>query len=146
MTLTDIIMLDGMTVTTEQVASTETVKTIKEHLLAAQAKNVAWPKIVLAGYKFYPAPFTGKNAGAVYVKEKATGTYIGKVLDNKFYPIYGLHPEASKTIDSILNDLGAAIKVQGRKTGMCCICGRTLFNGNSIAAMIGPICAEKYGF
>jgi hypothetical protein len=31
----------------------------------------------------------------------------------------------------------------GRKTGLCCICGRSLDDEKSIEAGIGPVCAKK---
>lgn len=31
----------------------------------------------------------------------------------------------------------------GRKTGLCCVCGRTLDDEESIKAGIGPVCAKK---
>lgn len=34
----------------------------------------------------------------------------------------------------------------GRLYGVCCICGRTLTNEESIAAGIGPICSGKQGW
>lgn len=36
-----------------------------------------------------------------------------------------------------------ALKSIGIATGRCCVCGRTLTDENSIAAGIGPVCAEK---
>ena len=32
----------------------------------------------------------------------------------------------------------------GKKFGVCCMCGRTLTNTDSIEAGIGPICADKF--
>lgn len=32
----------------------------------------------------------------------------------------------------------------GRRTGTCCVCGRTLTNQDSIEAGIGPICSSKF--
>jgi hypothetical protein len=34
----------------------------------------------------------------------------------------------------------------GRATGNCSCCGRELTDPASIAAGIGPVCAEKYGW
>jgi len=39
----------------------------------------------------------------------------------------------------------ATVKLTARRTSHCGICGLTLENPESIAAGIGPICAEKYG-
>lgn len=37
------------------------------------------------------------------------------------------------------------MEVYGRRTGNCCLCGKTLTNEGSIEAGIGPICAGKWG-
>lgn len=36
-------------------------------------------------------------------------------------------------------------KKYGQETGVCCVCGRTLTNENSIAEGIGPWCSGKFG-
>lgn len=43
-------------------------------------------------------------------------------------------------------DPKAEIKVQGLRTGECCVCGRELSDPASIAAGIGPVCASRFGF
>lgn len=35
-------------------------------------------------------------------------------------------------------------KAFGRETGVCCVCGRTLTDPDSIAAGIGPVCATRF--
>jgi hypothetical protein len=37
-----------------------------------------------------------------------------------------------------------AVQEIGRATGRCCVCSRTLTNEDSIAAGIGPVCAERF--
>lgn len=125
---------------------TGAIKTIKDRLAQAARKGVTYPRIVLHGYKFTLAPVTGRNVGAVYVKEKASGAYMGKVLDNKFYPAFDFTAGKPTKVQEILDDFESAVLQHAELFGTCCCCGRTLTNGSSIAAMIGPICAEKYGF
>ena len=120
-------------------------KTIKEHLLFAQSKGVKYPRLVFGNYKFTLAPITGKNAGAVYVKNKS-GEYLGKVIGLDFFPAIGVHPAAIYGIAKWVANPLAAATIHGQQTGTCCCCGRELTAESSINAMIGPICAEKYGF
>lgn len=120
-------------------------KTIKEHLLFAQSKGVKYPRLVFGNYKFTLAPLTGKNAGAVYVKNKS-GAYLGKVIGFDFFPAIGVHPDATHGIAKWVADPLAAATIHGQQRGTCCCCGRELTAESSINAMIGPICAERYGF
>jgi hypothetical protein len=46
----------------------------------------------------------------------------------------------------IAADPKAAAIAYGKLTGTCCLCGRKLENENSVAAGIGPICAQKEGW
>ena len=119
------------------------MKTLKEHMLIAKAGRRLSPKITIAGYTFKLAPDHGRNPGAIYVTYSLTGDYLGMVKDNRFSCINQKHFHA---VTSILDNPQEAVEVHGQQTGNCCICGRTLFNKDSIAAMIGPICAEKWGF
>lgn len=119
------------------------MKTLKEHMLIAKAGGRLSPKITIAGYTFKLAPDHGRNPGVIYVTTGPANDYLGMVKDNKFSCINQKHQFA---VTSILDDPQQAVEVHGQQTGMCCICGRTLFNKDSIAAMIGPICAEKWGF
>lgn len=50
-----------------------------------------------------------------------------------------------ETLTEINNDPDSAMKVQGQRTGRCCMCGRELTNAVSRARGIGPICAGKFG-
>lgn len=50
--------------------------------------------------------------------------------------VYELRPEHMLTLEQA-REFGALY-------GTCCVCGRTLTNEESIAAGIGPICAEKF--
>lgn len=58
--------------------------------------------------------------------------------------------DAPASVTAVLIEFNAnpqeAVKVQGKRTGNCCCCGRTLTNPASIEAGIGPICAGRWGF
>lgn len=69
------------------------------------------------------------------------GTFGG---DGQFRPT----KECTEKMIATLRDVEArgieAVKDIGRLTGVCCVCGRTLTNEESIADGIGPVCAGKW--
>lgn len=110
----------------------------------AVSKGVMFPRIRIERFTFTPS----KYPETMYVKHTETKTYLGKVIGSTFIPNsrWGITVEERDDINKILaTPLEEAIRVHGQQTGQCCFCGRTLLNGLSIAASIGPICAEKYG-
>jgi hypothetical protein len=120
---------------------------------AARANQIKRPKLRLAGFEFSCAPATGKNPGAVYVKDGAE--YIGKIetkqddlerTQSKFFATRECGAERrSKVVEVASDPMGAAV-AYGRRTGQCACCGRLLTVGVSIDRGIGPICAERYGW
>jgi hypothetical protein len=86
------------------------------------------------------APDTGRNPGALYVKG-ADGTYHGKLVNAEYLGNHGVM-DALSTIAA--DPLGAAV-TYGRTTGNCSCCGRKLTDPRSVAAAVGPICAERFG-
>lgn len=122
-------------------------KTIYQHLTQAKENGLLYPSITIDKFTFTLAPATGANYGCVYVKIKPTKQYLGKIgTDNRFYPVRETREEDCYKIAAIRDDLHGAMKVHGQKTGRCSCCGRLLTAESSINAMIGPICAEKFGF
>lgn len=100
------------------------------------------PAINVGKYRFSPAPSTGKNPGAIYVKED--GQYLGKMLGGKF--LARCTQESMNAVLGIAADpLGKAIE-HGKLTGRCAICNRKLTDEDSTDRGIGPICAEKFGW
>lgn len=122
--------------------------TISQHLQLARENKITNPRLQFGPYLFKLAKASSANPGCVYVTLKETGNYLGKILANgtDWAPIRGIHPDCNAGIVKAMADPLEAAKVHGQRTGTCCVCGRTLFAGVSIAAMIGPICSEKYGF
>lgn len=91
------------------------------------------------------AKATSINAGAIYVKRKG-GDYIGKVVASEFKPTWDAKPEDKDTLLKIAGNPSQVARDYGRLVGECSCCGRELTDPNSIAAGIGPICAEGWGF
>lgn len=113
---------------------------------AAHNKGLANPILRFEGFAISEAKRTSANAGALYVKEK--GVYLGKIMGGRFLASYdgkqrsGL---ADKIAEVMVDPVEAAIRY-GRETGKCSCCGRTLTDPASVAAGIGPICAENMGW
>lgn len=100
------------------------------------------PAINVGAFRFSPAPDTGANPGAIYVKHE--GQYLGKMLGGKF--LARCTDEAMKQVLGIAADpLGKAIE-HGKLTGRCAICNRNLKDEDSTDRGIGPVCAKRFGF
>jgi hypothetical protein len=89
------------------------------------------------------APATGKNPGAIYVKDD--GEYAGKVLGTIFEPARTAKADVIEILQRVAADPLAEAVRYGRRTGRCACCGLTLTNKVSIELGIGPICRAKWG-
>jgi hypothetical protein len=104
----------------------------------AVANGYKRPTYRAAGLVLNRAPDTGKNPGALYIKNKA-GEYLGKIVGTTY------SGKPAPGLDEIAADpKGAAVKY-GMESGTCSCCGRELSNKESIALGIGPICRDKWG-
>ena len=110
----------------------------------AMEKGIKRPKLRLADFKFSPAPATGNNAGAIYIK--SGDTYLGKIAGGKLFKSRECDDQTASSILVAAADPEAAAIAYGRRFGSCAICARELTNGESIDRGIGPICAEKFGW
>lgn len=109
------------------------------------------PKYRAEGLEISRAPMTGRNPGALYIKNESDA-YGGKVVEVTFHPSRdgkatdftpsGSAGDALKIIAA--DPLGAAVRY-GNRTGRCACCGRELTNDVSIQRGIGPICAARWG-
>lgn len=106
--------------------------------------------------RFQPAPAEGRNAGWIYVKRRGDTdwgwgwAYIAKIHPGtgELYVARGFEDRNKLVceIRSLLSDgLDAAVLHFGHRTGACGCCGRELTKEFSIAAGVGPVCAERYG-
>jgi len=121
------------------------VSEIFETAFAAGLKN---PKLRLDGIVLIPAKTHSPNAGAIYVKAGPAyeDTYFGKVIGGEFHASRGAPQSVTERLLALADDPLAEAVAYGRKTGACACCGRILTDHKSIAAGIGPICADKWGF
>lgn len=112
----------------------------------ARAKGYKRMAIRVAGLRFAPAPLTGQNAGAIYVKSTETGEYLGKVQGGKFRRSFVCTPETEAEVVRVASDPEAAAILHGKRTGECAICGKELTVKASIERGIGPKCAARFGW
>jgi hypothetical protein len=128
-----------------QNAPTVTVEPIEVAFGKATAAGIAHPKLRLGEFVFSPAPATGKNPGAIYVKH-SDGSYLGKVAGSRLFTVSSVSPALEAEIVGVAADpLNAAI-AYGKRYGKCSVCARTLTDEASIARGIGPVCAERFGW
>lgn len=120
-------------------------------LAAAFAKamqHIKSPKISLGELTFVPAKAESTNAGAIYVKRGRDweAPYLGKILHGKFFASSVCRGEDQERITELINDPKKTAEQYGLTSGKCCLCNRTLTDGDSLRRGIGPICAERFGF
>lgn len=120
------------------VVNDEALRAVFEKLRASGLKRI---KLRMSGFQVSPAPETGKNAGALYVKRD--GEYLGKVIGGKFLCTSDCDAATTAKVSHLIADPLAAIKAHGIETGTCCMCGLELTDPESIARGIGPICMER---
>jgi hypothetical protein len=101
------------------------------------------PKIRTAVAVFSLAKPGSANEGCVYVKRGET--YLGKITPaGVFQPSRECTPEARAAVAAVVgNALEAAVEY-GKTTGVCSCCGRELTDPVSVAAGIGPVCAQRF--
>jgi hypothetical protein len=136
---------------TEQATRAETapvvsVEAIEVAFNNAKQAGVKFPKLRLDTFVFSPAGENSKNAGAIYIKSKGDGVYLGKVMGGRLFTSRDCTIEASERITAVASDPKQAAVAYGMKFGACSVCGRQLTDSDSVARGIGPICAENYGF
>ena len=107
----------------------------------AQANGLQRPKLRFEGFQVSLAPSSGRNAGAIYLKDGET--YLGKIQGARYFASRDASPDQQAAIVATMADPLAEAIAFGRRTGRCCVCGRTLENRESVDRGIGPICAEK---
>jgi hypothetical protein len=123
------------------------ISSVTASFARARSKGVQKPKMKLLGLgqklTFSRAPDTGKNAGAVYVKDDE-GTYLGKIANDKFQKSYDCSEDRAKAVLAACADPEQAAIAFGKEFGVCSICSRTLTDPDSIERGIGPICADNF--
>lgn len=125
----------------ETVVDTSSIRTLFD---TAKGNGLKKPGLWFGGLKISEAPMTGKNAGALYVKQG--GEYAGKIVGPTFFPAWGVKAaDILPTLLEIAGNPAEVLRAKGKETGTCCCCGRPLSDPASVAAGIGPICATNWG-
>ena len=122
------------------------VEAIEVAFQTAKGSGIKFPKLRLDGFVFSPAGANSANAGAVYIKNKEDGVYLGKVMGGKLFTSRDCTAEAKDRIVAVATDPKQAAIAYGQRFGSCAVCGRELSDKDSVDRGIGPICAEKYGW
>ena len=136
---------------TEQAARVESapvvsVEAIEVAFNNAKQSGVKFPKLRLDEFVFSPAGENSKNAGAIYIKSKGDGVYLGKVAGGRLFTSRDCTTEAAERITAVSSDPKQAAVAYGMKFGACSVCGRQLTDSDSVQRGIGPVCADNYGF
>lgn len=129
----------------EQAARTVPVDLSPIHAMFDKARAAGLNRLAYRaeGLVLSPAKATSANAGAIYVKTVG-GDYLGKVIGQAFQANRDATDEHKAAIKVIAENPAEAASRYGIRTGTCSCCGRELTDPDSIAAGIGPICAEKW--
>jgi hypothetical protein len=119
---------------------------IEEAFDKARANGVSMPKMSLDKFHFKAAGAHSANPGAIYITRGKGGEYLGKVLGGVLTTSRSCTQDDVKEIQDVLADPEKAANAYGMRTGICCICSRTLTAKESVDDGIGPICREKFGW
>ena len=115
-------------------------------MFASAKVHLKYPKIRLQSegkeIVISPAPMTGNNPGALYVK--VSNEYAGKITKEGKWLARERGSLETLLLNFAADPKGEAIKY-GKLTGNCCFCARTLTADNSLETGYGPICAARYG-
>lgn len=119
---------------------------IEQSFARAKENGLKAPRLVFGGLTITVAKAQSRNAGALYIK--FNGEYIGKIAGGRFTPSgYAQSSSVTAAIErlkEVATDPLEAAKSYGRETGTCCCCNRELTDPASVAAGIGPVCANKW--
>lgn len=126
-------------------APTVTLEPVESAFDKARQAGVTRPRLRLGEFVFSPAPATGKNPGAIYVKH-SDGSYLGKVAGSRLFTVSTVSPAVEAEIVGVAADPMNAAIAYGKKYGKCSVCARTLTDEDSINRGIGPVCAERFGW
>jgi hypothetical protein len=130
----------------EQDAARPTVPTAALEALFNQAK-VKLAKTAIfrtVDITINKAKATGVNPGALYVKKTDGGEYCGKIVNGKWIAKWGA-PDVTEALQKVAADPTAEAIAYALKFKACCCCGQALYNPVSVLAVVGPVCAPKWG-
>lgn len=129
----------------EENAPVVDLKAIDALFATAVDNQIKRPIFRAATLELSKASETSRNPGALYVKRREDGEYLGMVKHGKFIARREATEDDVTALMAIAVDpLAESIKY-ARRTGRCGCCGKQLVNPVSILAGVGPICATKWG-
>lgn len=131
--------------TQEAEAPVINVQPIFDALTRARQSTGKRPKLYIQDYRFKFAPDHGRNAGGIYVTNKASD-WLGTIKAGKFIKTDKATQADIDALIAIAVDPRAAAIAHGFKTKNCACCGRLLTDPVSVANGIGPICATGFGW
>lgn len=115
-----------------------------EAAFARASAKLKRPRLTIADMVISPAKATSANAGMLYVK--SAGAYLGKISNGKFIRSRECTAEQETAVVEMAADPKAVAIRHGKLTGRCAVCNRALSDPASVAAGIGPICSESFGW
>jgi hypothetical protein len=90
------------------------------------------------------APAHGVNAGALYVYDTGEKEYLGKIVGGKWQAKWGTK-DVTEALKAVAADPTAEAIKYATEFKACCCCGKSLFNPVSALAVVGPVCAPRWG-
>lgn len=117
---------------------------LEQAFATAKGNGLQRPKMTIVGFRFSPAGETSANPGAIYAKDRDSGTYLGKFAAGRFVRSRDCDDMTQAKLISIAKDPLAHAVAHGKLTGNCAICSRKLSDPESVERGIGPICAQQY--
>lgn len=123
----------------------EAFAAIKAALDRAAGQGLKAPTMRTGLFTFTRAKDASANPGAIYIKARQGGAYLGKIITGgRFLAARECTPDLTAALVQVAADPLAAAVAYGREFGICSCCGRDLSDPASVAAGIGPICASKF--
>lgn len=110
-----------------------------DHPESAQRK----PTYRIGGFRLSLAKDTSANPGYIYIKN-SDYQYLGKIAPDGRIASKGLDTAEKNFLQEVIAAPETAAMKEGRVTGICCCCGRTLTNPVSVKLGIGPVCRGYY--
>ena len=107
----------------------------------AHDRGLQYPRLFIGDFRLSRTGSTSRAPGSVAVKSGEV--FIGYVKREGTTTIPAEHP-ARAVIDDLAANGGEFLTLSGRKSGVCCCCGRELTDSESVANGIGPVCASKW--
>jgi Family of unknown function (DUF6011) len=132
---------------------------IREAFQQVVSRGAKRAQITIGTVNLSLAPMSGKNPGAIYVKD--AGQYAGKLVGTRFFAGRDAKADLVTKLAEIESDPTGAIKAEADRAAKliaegaargeqievpCGCCGILLTDPVSRARGIGPICAGKWGF